>query len=410
MPKEFHEDRPAVQFATEALDIPIEEHKVGSQFPQATDGPSLQPGPSTFDSFSAIPKGPATLQDYLCSDHPILRVHVTSFTNATIVALIWPHAIAGALGVKEIFSAWSKALRDNGDIPALLGARKDILDNIGTNADERSSYALRMSEIKGWGFVKFAFRLLWTVFWRPTIDSRALCLPRQFVSQLRQASLKELQQVHGGGRTPFLSEGDVLTAWASRFVAQTRGGGRPALIFNPLDITSRLHAPWGTEGVYVQNMVGAMYTSVDPVVLLRRPLGELAYAIRLSIQQLATDEQIRAQLRIFRALGHAKSEPLYGDPASQLVAFSNWTKFDLFNAVDFSPAVSSALRSNCSDTPLGKPAYMHCQSLGENRFLRDCFAITGKDLDGNYWITAFLYPEDWTELEKYIEQTCRRIR
>ncbi|KAF7551261.1 hypothetical protein G7Z17_g5138 [Cylindrodendrum hubeiense] len=214
--------------------------------------------------------------------------------------------------------------------------------------------------------------------------------------------------MHGKANAPFLSDGDVLTAWASRFVAQSRGETRPALIFNPLDITSRLDVPFET-GVYVQNMVGAMYTTVDAEVLLKASLGELAHAVRLSIQQQATDEQIRAQLRIFRKLGHEKSEPLYGDPGSQLVVFSNWTKFDLFNAVDFSPAVSKTSPIDAG-TPAGKPVYMHCQSLGENRFQRDCFAITGKDLSGNYWISAFLYPGDWEKLESYIEQTWQRIR
>ncbi|KAM7208254.1 hypothetical protein V8F20_001534, partial [Naviculisporaceae sp. PSN 640] len=429
VPKEFDEQRPAIRFTKQAFDSAIGENRIGSQFPRPSlDGrPSVQPGPGTFDPFSALGNGPSTLEEYLCSDEPILRVHVTSFTDATVVVLLWPHAVAGALGVKNILSAWSRSLRGDGSVPPLLGASEDVLDGISTNSDPKSlePYSLSASEIKGWGFVKFLARLLWTVFRRPKIDSRALFLPHEFVTHLRQACLDELQQPrqagngHVGGKAPplsapFLSEGDVLTAWLSRFVAQTRGGGRPALIFNPLDITSRLDAPWEDQeqgGVYVQNMVGAMYTSVDNEVLLHKSLGELALAVRSSIQSLATDQQIRAQLRIFRSLGNNKSEPLYGDPGAQLVAFSNWTKFDLFNAVDFSPAVtlSSSCGNKASGLGPGKPVYMHCQSLGENRFLRDCFAITGKDAERNYWITAFLYPEDWAELRRYIDQTCQKL-
>lgn len=408
MPKKFTQERPAIGFSTEVFHIPIEAHSIGSQLPKATDGPSLQPGPTTFAHFSAISNGPVKLQDYLCSDHPVLRLHVTSFTNSTIVVLVWPHAVAGALGVKEIFSAWSKVLQDENDVPALLGTSKDILDGIGTNADSQSPYALGPSRIKGWGFAKFAFRYLWTTLWRPRVESRAMCLPRQFVSQLRLNSLKELAAVPKGVSTPFLSDGDVLTAWITRFVLQSRGGTRPALIFSPLDITSRLNI-CKTEGVYVQNLAGALYITADADVSLRQPLGELAHTIRQSIQQQATDSQIRAQLRIFRGLGHKKKAPLYGDPDSQPVGFTNWSKFDMFNAVDFSPAVSKTSSPINADTPLGKPVYMHCQPLSENR-LRDCFIITGKDLNGNYWITAFLYPEDWNRLEDYMQQTWQRIR
>ncbi|KAH7129549.1 hypothetical protein B0J13DRAFT_509917 [Dactylonectria estremocensis] len=410
VPKEFTEQRPPAHFSTEVFNISIAEHDLGSQLPKATGGPSIQPGPTSFGHFNTRPDGPLTLQDYICSDRPILSLQVTSFTDATIVTVVWPHAVTGALGFKEILSAWSRALRDESSIPPLLGARKDILDRAGTESDAHAPYSLASNEIKGWGFVKFVSRMLWNVFWRPTVDSRALCLPRHFMSQLRMKSLKELEDIHGADNVPFLSEGDVLTAWAARFVARNRGRTCPGLIFNPLDITSRLELDWKTEGVYVQNLVGAMYTTVDADVLLNKSLGELAHAIRLSIQQQATDEQIRAQLRIFRSLGHEKSEPLYGDSDSQLIAFSNWTKFDLFNAVDFSPAVSKASSPIRSGVPLGKPTYMHCASLGENRFQRNCFAITGKDLDGNYWISAFLYPEDWEGLNDYMQQTWQDIK
>ncbi|RYP38440.1 hypothetical protein DL767_002556 [Monosporascus sp. MG133] len=409
VPREFTEDRPAIQFTTQVFDIAIEDHKLGSQLPKAADGPSLQPGPRTLDNFNPIPNRPDTLQDYIYSDRPILRLHVTSFTNSTVVTLIWPHAVAGGLGVKEIISAWSKALQNDGDMPALLGARKDVLDGVGTDIDNPPPYYLGQSEIKGWGFAKLALRLLWSVFRHPEVESRAICLPRQFVSQLRETSMRELHSVQKGDDAPFLSEGDVLEAWASRFVAQARGEERPALIVTSLDITSRLDAPWETGGVYVQNTAGCVFTSVDADVLLRRPLGELAHVLRLSIQKSATDEQIRAQLRIFRTLGHKKSIPLYGDPDSHLMSFSNWTKFNISNAADFSPAILPTSLTG-SGTPIGKPVYIHCQALGENRYLRNCFNITGKDWEGNYWITAFLYPEDWTKLEEYMEQTCQRIR
>lgn len=348
------------------------------------------------------------MQDYLSGDYAILGLHVTSFKNATIVTVVWPHAVAGALGIKEIFAAWSKALRGEEHVPPLLGARKDVLDGVGSNTDLQIQYNPGTGEIKGWGFVRFFLRLVWSVLWRPKVESRAIFLPHQFVSQLRATSMEEIKAVHEGGISPFLSEGDVLTAWTSRFVARARGGKRPGLIFNPLDLTSRLTAPWHAGGTYVQNLAGAMYTTVTADELRKKSIGELAYAVRLSIKHQATDEQMRAQLRIFRTLGHKKAEPLYGNPDSQLVAYSNWTKFDIFSAVDFSPAVSSVSSLPTAGTQAGRPVYMHCVSLGENRFQRDCFVIL-KDPNGNFWITAFLYPEDWQSLEDYIKQTWQRI-
>ncbi|KAM5386611.1 hypothetical protein ACJZ2D_000574 [Fusarium nematophilum] len=409
MPKEFTLEHPAVRFTTEAFDISIEEHSLARQLPKATDSPSIQKGPAHFRPFSIGPGGPVSLKDYLSSDYPILGLHVTSFNDATLVALLWPHAVAGALGLKEILSAWSTAIRDEHAVPGLLGARKDVLDGIGTDAGSASQFVLTPNEIKGWGLAKFGLRMLWNAYWQPPVETRAMCLPAQFLSKLRRSSMKELEAMHGGETTPFISEGDVFTAWATRFTAQSRGGNRPALIFNPLDTKSRLDAPWGTEGVYVQNLACGLYTSVDADILYKQPLGQLAHAVRLSIQQQAKDEEIRAQLRIFRECRGTR-EPLYGDPEAQFVVFSNWTKFDLFNAVDFSPAVVNASSSTADETPVGRPVYMHCGSISDNIFERDCFGVTGKDLTGNFWVTASLYPWDWERLEEYMLQTWERVR
>ncbi|KAI1304517.1 hypothetical protein F5Y03DRAFT_384741 [Xylaria venustula] len=413
VPAEFTKDRPAVQFTSQTFDVAIEEHQIGSQLPKLTDRPSLHAGPRSFDSFNPIPDVPEALRDYIYSDRPILRLHVTSFTNSTLVTIIWPHAIAGGLGISEIISAWSKTLHNDEETPKLLGTRSDILDGVGTEKDDVPPYHLGPSEIKGWGFLKFVVGMIWSVITHPQVESRAICLPRQFLSQLRESCLRELQAAHPGEDAPFLSEGDVLEAWGSRFVAKAHGGEYPALIITSLDIQSRLNVPWGKDGVYVQNTAGCVYTSIEPEILLRRPLGELAHVIRKSIQRAATDEQIRAQLRIFRSLGHTKTIPLFGRPDAHLMSFSNWTKFGIFKGADFSPAIvpsSSLSPTDSGNTPVGKPTYMHCQALGENKLLRNAFNITGKDWDGNYWITAFFYPEDWAKLEEYAEETYQHIQ
>lgn len=413
VPREFTEERPALRFTSQAFDIAIEEHELGGQLPKLTDGPSLQPGPTSFDQFNPIPDKPDKLDDYIYSDRPILGLHVTSFTNSSIVTLIWTHVAFGGRGMKELLSAWSRILHGGEDVPPLLGTHEDVLADIGTESDKIAPFRLVQSEIKGWGFVKIVFGLLWELWQHPRVETRAMYLPGQFVSQLRQTCLGDLRVVYREDPAAFISEGDVLEAWCSRFVAQARGDEKPALIMNALEIRDRLTAPWGTGGVYMQNTGACTWTSVEPETLLRRPLGELAYTIRRSIQELATDEQLRAQLRILRSLGHTKMIPLFGDPNARVMNFSSFAKFDLFEVADLSPAVistSSSTKSGTSASPIGKPVYMHCGAVGENRMLRNCFNITGKDWDGSYWITAHLYPQDWAKLEEYMRQAEQHIR
>ncbi|KAK7992577.1 hypothetical protein PG988_001371 [Apiospora saccharicola] len=268
------------------------------------------------------------------------------------------------------------------------------------------------------GMAKFASRLIWNVFWRPTIGSRSICLPRDFVSRLREKCVQEAEAANKDGKPVFLSDGDVLTAWTTSFVVRARGGTRPALAMNAVDLVSRVKSlREAADGVYVENLAGGAFTDIGVDLAMNRPLGEVAHAIRASIQEQVTEEQILAQLRRYKAKGLGQRDSLFGNPEAQLLIYSNWTKFDLFNACDFGPAVvESSLETETSSanatamTPSGKPVYMHCSSVEENRFQRDCFVITGKDLRGNYWMTAFLYPEDFAPFEEYIEQTWKEIR
>ncbi|KAK6821786.1 hypothetical protein PG995_008500 [Apiospora arundinis] len=446
VPKEFTEERPAVRFSAETFDISIAEHPLGSRLPRAASAavaaeggdPSIHPGSLDFKQFGIVTGWCTKQDDYYSRDEPVLGLRVISFLDATIVSLTVPHVIAGALALQSIFRAWSAALRDgdaDGDapttIPPLLGARQDVLDGIGEGEEENDQtapYVMVPREMKGWGLIKFVFRLLWSVFWRPVIGSRSVCLPHQFVSRLRDQCIKEAEAANGNGKPVFLSDGDVLTAWTTSFVVRARGGTRPALITNAVDVVGRLKnlqpqqkdredEERGKEGVYVQNLAIGLYTDVSLDLAMNRPLGEAAHAIRRSIQEQVTDEQLRAQMRMLKERGLGQRDALFGDPDAQFLINSNWTRFNMFNACDFSPAIvskpnksSSAANGTTPTTPPGKPVYMHCGTVEDSRFQRDCFVITGKDLLGNYWMTAFLYPEDFASFEAYIEQTWERIR
>lgn len=416
------------------MDMPIGEHPLASRLPRVTatengEGPSLHSGSTEFKELSIVPGWCTKQDDYLSRDDPVLGLRVIVFADATIVSLTVPHVVVGALGFQSIFLAWSAALRDGGAaIPPMLGARQDFLDSIGGEVEGREvqstePYILEPKEMKGLGMAKFALRLLWNVFWRPTIGSRSICLPREFVSRLREKCIQEAEAASKDGKPVFLSDGDVLTAWTTSFVVRARGGTRPAVAMNAVDLVSRVKslrdAP---DGVYVQNLAGGAFTDIGVDLAMNRPLGEVAHAIRASIQEQVTDAQIRAQLCRFKAIGLGQRDSLFGDPDAQLLIYSNWTKFDLFNACDFGPAVVKSLETETSPspknsnagatttTPLGKPAYMHCGSVEDSRFQRDCFVITGKDLRGNYWMTVFLYPEDFAPFEEYVEQTWKEIR
>ncbi|KAK7943960.1 lysr family regulatory protein [Apiospora aurea] len=419
---EFTAARPAVLFSAETLDMPISEHPVGGRLPRAeaateegssSRGPSLHPGSTEFKEFSVGPGWCTKQDDYLCRDDPVLGLRVIVFTDATVVSLVVPQVVAGALGFQSIFKAWSAALLDGNAIPPLLGVREDVIDSIGGEGQTMESCALLPKELKGWGFVKFISRLVWNMFWRPTVGSRSICLPRQFVSRLHEQCIREAEAAANkdeDGQPVFLSDGDVPDG-----VADALRGARAG--------RDSLRDTVADGGVYVQNLAGAAFTDIGVDLAMNRPLGEVALAIRGSIQEQATEAQMRALIGMYKADALGQQKSLFGDPEAQLVIYSNCTMFDLFNVCDFGVVVVKSSEAKTSpssktgsdndatmNTPPGKPVYMHCRSVEDSRFHRDAFFIMGKDLQDNYWTTAFIYPEDFAPLEDHMEQTWERIR
>ncbi|PHH93229.1 hypothetical protein CDD83_9499 [Cordyceps sp. RAO-2017] len=94
VPKPFTADRPGVAFTHEDLgSVSIEQHHLGRQFPKPTDGPSTHPDGELFRSFAARRDLPSTVSGLAERRTPQLSLHITSFADATLVAVCWPHTL-----------------------------------------------------------------------------------------------------------------------------------------------------------------------------------------------------------------------------------------------------------------------------------------------------------------------------
>jgi hypothetical protein len=68
---------------------------------------------------------------------PSISLHITSFSDATLVAVVWPHMLMDASGGRALLAGWSSVLpgREE-DIPMVLGAQKDILQQAAEATDD----------------------------------------------------------------------------------------------------------------------------------------------------------------------------------------------------------------------------------------------------------------------------------
>ncbi|KAJ6146816.1 hypothetical protein N7497_008798 [Penicillium chrysogenum] len=390
VPRPFTAERPAVYYTHQVLAVNIEDHPLAKTLPKATEAPSIHPGPQEYRVFAAREDAPATLEDFIYKDTPQLSLHITSFNDATLVGLSWPHTLMDVMGQQALLRAWSLVLAGReSEVPPMLGAREDAVCVAADEPEELEEFRVREKQLRGWGMLVFALRFAWDMLWNHVVETRTIFLPRRVVNELRRQAQDDLAVQDMGEVKPFISEGDVLTAWAARAVACSLPQPRPVTVLHALNARFRLSSLVHASGVYVQNMAVAAFTFLSPR------------------SRRALEAQVVAFLRELRRGSKAGSDPalLCGESNAVLIPFTNWTRADFFNVVDFSPAIVRVGETGQSrSNPPGTMVFHHAQSMRQSPTARNVFVVLGKDNNDNYWVTGVLLPSAWAKIEEELNR------
>lgn len=390
-------------YTHQVLPINIEDHPLGKKLPKATEAPSIHPGPQEFRAFAAREDAPATLEDFIYQDIPQLSLHVTSFNNATLVGLLWPHTLMDVMGQQALLRGWSLVLADReAEVPPMLGAREDAMCVATDASAESEEFELGQKRLRGWHMLKFGLRFAWDLISNRVVETRTIFLPKKVVNELCHQAQCDLAANGTGNKRTFISEGDVLTAWATREVASSLPTPRPVTVLHALNARFRLTALAEASGVYVQNMALAAFTFMAPNVATG-PLGPAALENRRHLMMQSREGQALAFMRELRREPESGRDPglvVCGESNALLISFTNWTKADFFNVADFGSAVvrggeTGQSRSNAPGTIV----FHHAQSMRQNPAARNVFVVLGKDNSDNYWLTGILPPAAWTNIE-----------
>jgi hypothetical protein len=385
----------------------MEDHQLAKTLPKATETASVQPGPQWFREFAAREDAPETLEDFLCSDTPQLSLHITSFNNGTLVALSWPHTLMDVMGQQALLRAWSLVLANrDSEVPPMLGAREDP---ICAAADAPSKYeeAFKMGQrqLKGWDMLMFGLRFAWDMMWNRVVETRTLFLPRHVIADLRSQAQNDLAILDGGEEKPFISEGDVLTAWATRAIASSLPQPRPVTVLHALNTRFRLPSLSQAPGVFVQNMAVAAFAFLSAETATG-PIGKIAVENRNHLMEQSTEAQVLAFLRELKSDSKSGDDPtlLCGESDALLIPFTNWTRADFFKTVDFGPVVVRAGETDKSRTNgPGTMVFHHADSMRPNPASRNVVVVLGKDYSENYWVTGLLLPQAWSKIEEALK-------
>lgn len=224
VPAQFTPERPAVTFSEVRHNMPISEHPLASQLPQPSARPAVVGDPEQFKPLG-IPAGtPTSIDDYLYQDRPQLGLHVVSFTDATLVCLYYNHTSFDLMGWGALMTAWTHELHGRVDLIRIpIGGDPedsedfDPMRKLGLNPTEPHVLADRQMAMSG--LMGFGLRNALDLGFRDK-ECRIVCIPGAFVERMRAQAIEELKaeaaQRGEEGPEPFLSPGDVLTAWWAR--------------------------------------------------------------------------------------------------------------------------------------------------------------------------------------------------
>lgn len=427
VPRSFSKTRPEVKFShVDCSDTEIESHGLASQLPRPTGStPSIQEGCHAFRSFALPTDLPNNIEHYWKNDQPMLSLHITSFANGTLVGLTFPHSLTDAMGTSEFLKAWSNVVAGKSSfVKPLQGTQVDVLGDVGTNLDKKASqgeFFLEDQQTRGFSLLSFIARYMWDVKTRRSIRTKHIYLPAKYMSHLRQGVEEELKR-QNGGVVPFVSDGDLITAWGARMVmSSSTWKNCSAVICNVFDLRGRLKGTFARGGTYLQNLILPATTVLSKEEAATATTAQIALGLRKAIVEQTDDVQTRRLMRIARRwFSSMGSMPLFAKWDSRVVACTNWTKAKFLDAADFGPNAliaggagnqkSSSTRKAARYTEPtqaqaqpGRPVMYWGTTLSVTDNPRDTFVIYGKDTVGNYWVHAYLREETWSLIQKELD-------
>ena len=180
-------------------------HVLAAKLPRASSTVQL-----TVDDESCLPlfrsgKLISKLEHYLLSDMPVLGLHVTSFSDATLIGLSYPHVLFDAGGLSYFLKAWTSLMRGQDTAPP-APTKEDRLVNLSRSADNQSSI-LKVFVLSGRKLFAFIFWLVLDLVLHPTVIPHSIYVPGFRIEELRNEALSELP------KGSWVSEGDVIYSW-----------------------------------------------------------------------------------------------------------------------------------------------------------------------------------------------------
>ena len=178
------------------------------------------------------------------------------------------------------------------------------------------------------------------------------------------------------------------------------------MIWMAVDPRTRIRS-FNRDAAYVQNSPTAVFFICPANRATELPLGELTLEVRKAVTAQATEEQLKAYTCLSVDNMKTSGSPvIFGDKDMAFQVMSNWLKADLFNKMDFSPAIVKEAASEAAGGKRGLPTYYQSSDPGIQTptFLAHLVVVMGTDHNGDTWLSCLLPRKSWENILEYLRR------
>lgn len=238
VPAEFTKARPPINYTHTIENMSISQHPIGSKIPKANGKLECFDKTGHFRILTPAQNSTTMLRDWIHTDKAQLGLHITNFDDATLVTVVWLHTLLDAMGRRALLTAWQTVLEGREDeVPDFIGYDSNPLKDLGGPKDQtafKEDFVLKDKRLTTLGMARFVFNYVWELFWYPDEAGCLVVMPASYFAKIKSEAYKDLESLPSSELTynnlssgsdakakPFISDGDITTAWHMRLLVRT---------------------------------------------------------------------------------------------------------------------------------------------------------------------------------------------
>ncbi|KAH6669718.1 hypothetical protein F5X68DRAFT_249155, partial [Plectosphaerella plurivora] len=266
-------------------------------------------------------------------DCPLLLVHLTHYTDYTVVGTNLPHAVADQMGYASMIEAWLDLVQNKTPTPFLtMEQNLSMFETSSKFSDEelRTKGQYRLKSL--FERIRVIISHAVEVSWEQEEERRMLFLSEESVSRLRGSYRESVRQKYGP-ESPSLSSSDVITGILTKlryFNLQ-----KPTFVSLSGTVNARGRHPDLPAGQpFLHNALG--YSDARFHIGPDTTAAEIAYRNRLAVNEAIKLENIERCFAVHEGIFRGGYSPHIGEPGDTTFAVTNWT--GAWRNIDFTVA------------------------------------------------------------------------